>query len=177
MDDAKISALMIQCNGGEITLQELRQKLADGGSDLKVYDKRSERNVNYPDGNNESRNGFIFNPGFHPKGQFFQNVIKKAILAAINFAHSAIVKNYDREAYLYDDSRLRDLNIFLRKYIDANFQDSKPYKSDFMLKLVDILLFLMKEDVYYRARMIDIFANMPRSELTDIEKENIEKWH
>lgn len=181
MDDKEIADLLKQCNEGKITLQELQKKLAEGGSTLKAYDKRTERNPSYPEGNNGSRNGFTYNPNLHPKGKYFQYIVKPAIRAAIDFAHGAITKYYDKDAYKYDDSRLQAWDTYLVDFIDKNFNGSgkqdKLYKSDFMLKIKDIVLFLMKEDIYYRPRFIMLINGIPEVGLMKEELDNIERWH
>lgn len=170
MDDTEIADLIQQCNDEKISLQELQQKLA--GSGVKLHNKKTERNPKYPEGNNQSRNGFIYNPIFHPKGQFFQNIVKKAILKAIDFAHGSIVRDYDRDAYVYEDSRLQELNVYFRNSIDEGFRINTEYTTDFLNKIADIILFLMKEDIRYRRFFIVLFANMPRNELNEDEKKN-----
>jgi len=47
----------------------------------------------------------------------------------------------------------------------VNFQD-RDYKIDFMNKIVDIILFIMKEDIFYSSRFMDIFNKIPHVELT-----------
>lgn len=178
MEDNEIALLVQQCNEGKITVQELAARLAADGKRLQICDMSKDRHPAYPDGNNESRSGFTYNPYYHPKGKFFQNIVKKALLKCIDWAHTAIVKGYDMDAYKYDDPRLQAINTYMRGYIGTNFIESKPYKFDFMNKMVDIFMFMCKEDIYYRARILDMFKNMPHDyELTQLEIENINRWH
>lgn len=167
------------------SLDEINLELSRIESKLKVYSveegkKRQElratqRNPEYPAGDNRTRNEFIFSPYEHPKGKFFQNIKSGIMIKAINFAHSAILKGYDMDAYVYDDPRLKAQNEFFREYIQENFRHV-AYKTEFMNKIVDIIMFLVKEDIYYR-RLMDMLNRRPYFELTKDEQENIEKWH
>ena len=122
--------------------------------------------------------GFRFSPYYHDKGKFLQDVIKKGILKTIEVAHDQIVGRYDPDAYKLQDERLCELNAYMRAYLSANFEHDNPRKITFMSHIVDIIMFLMKEDIYYRARFLEMWKNMPRDyELTQEELENINKWH
>lgn len=124
------------------------------------------------------KGGFRFSPYYHEKGKFLQDVIKKGILKAISLAHDQIVGKYDPDAFKLEDERLQNLNGYLRAYLSVNFEHDHPRKITFMSQIVDIVMFLMKEDIYYRARFLDMLKNMPRDyELTTEELENINKWH
>lgn len=113
-----------------------------------------------------SRVGFLFNPYYHPLGKFLQGKVKGSILKSIDFVHSSILR-YDSEAYTYSDERLQALyktgheciiNLFDSK------EDPEPFrKPAFMLKLLDICLFLMKEDIFYRYRFIELMKQMGRT--------------
>jgi hypothetical protein len=127
---------------------------------------------------NESSTGFRFSPYFHDKGIFLQQVIKRGITKAIAVAHSQIVGKYDSDAFRFDDTRLQELSGYMRAYISENFSHDSPYKITFMSHILDIVLFLMKEDIYYRARFLDMWKHMPREyELTEEERRNIQEWH
>lgn len=113
-----------------------------------------------------SRVGFLFNPYYHPLGKFLQGKVKGSIIKTIDFVHSSILR-YDSEAYTYSDERLQALyktgydcitNLFDSK------EDPEPFrKPAFMLKLLDICLFLMKEDIYYRYRFIELMKQFGRT--------------
>jgi hypothetical protein len=140
----------------------------------KDRDPRIKENENAGNG----KGGFRFSPYYHEKGKFLQDVIKKGIIKAIEVAHDQIVGRYDPEAYKLDDGRLRELNAYMRAYLSYNFEHQAPRKITFMSQILDIVMFLMKEDIYYRARFLDMWKNMPRDyELTQEELENINKWH
>ncbi|KCZ71589.1 hypothetical protein ANME2D_02324 [Candidatus Methanoperedens nitroreducens] len=168
-------------NKGEVSIEDLSKIVQENGQQIVFWNPASERNPKYLEGDNSSRDGFIYNPYHHVRGKFFQDVIKKAILKAIDFAHSAMVKHYDQDAYRYDDLRLAELEKFTKEYIRANFHDSYPYKHDFMMKLVDVVLGLAKEDIYYRARMLDFIQKFrrgfPEMAISPTENDNIERWH
>jgi len=144
------------------------------------WETATERNPEYPEGKNDSRNSPTYNCYHHPKGKFFQTIIKKGILKVIDLIHSQLINEYDKDAFDYNDKRLVAIDMFLRRYVDVNFQDAKPYKSEFMTKIIDIVLALAKEDIYYRARLFDAI-NKSRAlgefELTEVEKNNIENFH
>lgn len=138
----------------------------------KEPDPRVKGNENGGNG----KGGFRFSPYYHDKGKFLQDVIKKGIIKAIDLAHSQIVGKYDKDAYVLEDPRLVELNAYLRTYLSQNFEHSMPRKLKFMTQILDIVMFLMKEDIYYRARFLDMFYHMPRFEITETESENIQRW-
>lgn len=117
-------------------------------------------------GGRRGKGGFRFSPYFHKKGIFLQDVAKLGMIKAIDTAHRQIVQGYDPEAYVYEDPRLLDLSAFFRYFIAEKFGDDAR-KLKFMYQLADIILFLMKEDVYYRARFFSLFKDIPRHELTE----------
>lgn len=173
----KITELLEQFNTGKLNIDEFIKKVRAQGEKADFWNWESEANPRYKD-NNKTRVGFTYNPSHHIKGKFFQSIIKSAVKAAINFAHSQILKHYSREAFVYDDERLKAIDEYCKRYIDTNFQNSYPYKSQFMEKVIDIILFIMREDIYYTSRWLDMINGLPRGhELTEIEKENIRKWH
>ena len=173
----KITELLEQFNTGKLNIETLIQKVREQGDKGDFWNWETGPNPKY-EGNNKTRVGFKYNPYHHIKGKFMQGIIKTAVISAINFAHSQILKHYDREAFVYDDERLKKIDKYCKQYIDTNFQNSYPYKSDMMQKVVDIILFFAKEDIYYTARWLDMINGLPRGhELTKEEKENIERWH
>lgn len=173
----KITELLEQFNTGKLNIETLIQKVREQGDKGDFWNWETGPNPKY-EGNNKTRVGFKYNPYHHIKGKFMQGIIKTAVISAINFAHSQILKHYDREAFVYDDERLKKIDEYCKQYIDTNFQNSYPYKSDMMQKVVDIILFFAKEDIYYTARWLDMINGLPRGhELTKEEKENIERWH
>lgn len=182
MPEAKVTlgSAIAKYNAGELSFENFQKIVAENGNKLAFYAINKERNPQYPEGDNRSRVGFTYNPSEHPKGRFFQSITKKAILAAIHFAHNAMCDKYDKDIFIYDDSRLNEIDEFMRTYISEKFKHAYPYKHDFMLQILDIVLGLAKEDIYYRARLFDVI-NEFREEypkkiiLTETEKENIDK--
>lgn len=173
----KITNLLEQFNTGKLNIESFIQKVHEQGDKADFWNWETDPNPKYKD-NNKTRIGFKYNPYHHVKGKFMQGIIKTAVKSAINFAHAQILKHYDREAFVYDDERLRKIDVYCKGYIEQNFQNSYPYKSDFMQKIVDIILFFAKEDIYYTGRWLDMINGLPRGhELTKEEKANIEKWH
>ena len=173
----KITNLLEQFNTGKLSIESFIEKVREQGDKGDFWDYEKTMNPKYK-GNNKTSVGFRYNPNHHIKGKFMQGIIKTAVRSAINFAHAHILKHYDREAFIYDDERLKKLDEYCKRYIDKNFQNSYPYKSDFMGKIIDIILFFAKEDIYYTARWLDMINGLPRGhELTEEEKANIERWH
>lgn len=176
-DKDRITELLNQFNTGKLNINTFIAKVREQGDKADFWNYETDKNPQYAD-NNKTSVGFRYNPSHHIKGKFFQGVIKTAIKSAIYFGHAQILKHYDRNAFVYDDPRLKAIDEYCKRYIDKNFQNSYPYKSDFMSKVVDIILFFAKEDIYYTARWLDMINGLPRGhELTEMEKENIEKWH
>jgi hypothetical protein len=168
----------------EITVGELSEVIRRLGInvDFWKWNMAVEPNPQY-DGNEESRNYFKWNNFHNEKGKFYQSVIKKVILSAINMAHKYTLERYNKNQFVYDDSRLKGVDKFAKNYINKNFQESGDYKIGFMGKIIDIALgTICKEDIYYRARFFDMVNEFIREypngfELTKIEKENVERWH
>jgi hypothetical protein len=115
---------------------------------------------------NQSRNGFLYSPYFHPFGKFLQGKVKGSMLKCIDFVHSALLR-YDPSAYNYDDIRLLELREVGRDSIEELFTDEAdedPFRKPFfLLKLLDIVLFLMKEDIYYRWRFIELMRRFGKT--------------
>ena len=173
----KITELLEQFNTGKLGIEAFIQKVREGGDKGGFWNWETEMNPKYKD-NNKTSVGFRYNPYHHVKGKFMQGVIKTAVKSAINFAHAQIIKHYDRNAFMYDDPRLKRIDEYCKRYINENFQNSYPYKCDFMEKIVDIILFFAREDIYYTARWLDMINRLPRGhELTEQEKANIKKYH
>ena len=176
-DKDRITELLEQFNTGKLGIDTFIAKVKEQGDKADFWNYETSANPQYED-NNETRLGFKYNPYWHVKGKFFQGIVKTAIRRAIDFAHAGIIKHYDREAFAYDDPRLKSIDEYCKRYIDQNFQDAYPYKADFLTKIIDIILFLMKEDIYYCSRWLDLINNLPREhKLTKEEKENISRWH
>lgn len=112
-------------------------------------------------GNAKSRFGFQFNPYCHPLGKFLQGTVKGSIQKSVEFAHAGILK-YDPGAYEFEDTRLLEIKRVATESINDLFFDELERrtradgtrKCRLMLKLLDVCLFLMKEDVFYRWRFI-----------------------
>jgi len=98
----------------------------------------------------------------------FEELFNGRILnGVISKAHSWIGKYYDKDAYVYEDSRLIIISGLLKNAVKTEFKNS-----DVLQDIVDLVIFLMKEDIYYRARwplvLRDISATMKEvSEDTD----------
>ena len=173
----KITELLEQFNTGKLSIEAFIQKVRDRGDKANFWNWETDMNPKYKD-NNKTSVGFRYNPYHHVKGKLMQGVGKTAIKSAINFAHALILKHYSRDAFKYDDERLKKIDEYCKRYINENFQNSYPYKSVMMQKVVDIILFLAKEDIYYTGRWLEMINGLPRGhELTEQEKANIKMYH
>ena len=175
-EDANIDDLLHAFEKNELSVQEFREEVGKRGAITKFWDYATGKNPT--SGMENAETGFRYNPFFHKKGKFFQGIIKPAILRAIDFAHDGILKQYDQTSFEVKDPRLKELKDISMDYIGENFQHAYPYKSDFMTKIVDIVIFMMEEDDYYGARLLDLLNRLPKDiELTEHEQKNIEQWH
>jgi hypothetical protein len=169
----------------EITVSELSEVIQRLGVkvDFWKWNMATEVNPEYPDGNEKSRNYFKWSCHHNETGKFYQSVIKKIILSTIDMAHKYTLERYNKKQFVYDDPRLKGVNMWAKRYINKNFQESGEYKIGFMNKIIDIALgTICKEDIYYRARFFDMVNEFIKEypngfELTKIEKENVERWH
>ncbi len=104
------------------------------------------------DGDNSTRKMFKHNPYHTLKGRFYQFTIKPMIRKAIDGAHAYWIAKYDKDAFVYDDPRLKDVDKFTRNFIDFHMAENATtalYKLDFMHKIRDILFGMIKEDPFY----------------------------
>ena len=141
------------------------------GKTISIYDAANERNPAYPAGNNSNRDGFTYTAA-HPKFKIFQNVMKPATIAAINKWHKWISTKWDKDAFVYDDPRMQDLDKSVHGLIDELFNHEQR-KLDFMHNGADIMLFYMKEDSYYSSRIFALLNRLPFFILKQIEIDNI----
>lgn len=129
---------------------------------------------------NESRTDFTYNIWHHPKGVWLQNFMKPLAIKIIDMIHRRIRGQYDIDAYRFDDVRLQSIRMYMDEFTKKNFvttdcgnrRISKP-----AMQLIDIGLFLLKEDIYYRARFFKLMRELGfEILLSDVEKSNLEKW-
>ena len=125
---------------------------------VRVWDMANEPK---PDSvGNKSRNGFLYNCYTHPLGRFFQNTIKHGILSIIHRIHDKEIPRYDKEAYVYDDPRLRFLDALITKVVEDQIADQDhDRKQEILLNCKDICLFMLKEDVFYRPRILQAMVD------------------
>ena len=159
---------------GDISIDQLVSAGKLMGVTVAPYDPVDGRNAIYPVGNNSNRIGFT-RTLVSPLGKKFQGVLKPAIIATINKMHKWICGDWDKDAFVYDDPRMQILDTNLHEYIDEYF-DHEQRKIDFMHKIIDICLFIAKEDIYYSARMFDMANKLPFFILTPDEIENIQTF-
>lgn len=130
------------------------------------YNPAKQANPVYK-GNNKSRYGAVYNPYYHPLGKFFQGTIKGSMLKCVDFVHSGLLK-YDASAYEFEDPRLiairneatAAINELFFDELERRTRDDGTRKVQFMLKVLDIGLFLMKEDWFYRWRFIRLLQRI-----------------
>lgn len=146
-----------------------------------------------PIGDNQSRVGFTYHHVFHPRGKYFQEIIKPLIIKAIESGHyliahdlispefmltaiarplktvhKSILNRYDEDAYKHDDTRLQALESDLKGFFTQNQHN---YHAKAVDRAIDIFIFLLKEDIYYRARIFYMINSIPDDiNVTDIIK-------
>lgn len=79
------------------------------------------------------------------------------ILKGVGFARWGI-EQYDPTAFEYGDERLQDIDHILKTSIPTNFEN--PKTQNLLLAISDICIFMMKEDIYYRPRWIQIIHDL-----------------
>ena len=135
---------------------------------------------------NASRVGFVHNCYTTALGRFFQETIKKGILAVIRRVHDKEIPRYDKTPYEYDDPRLKNLDAVLKSAFAQHLNDNDAErKQEIGTMASDIVLFLMKEDVFYRMVIMrciqhmvkDALKNPENYALTDIEQYIDEKFN
>lgn len=185
-DKSELSILYQQFKSRKITVAEFAKRLQEHGENPDFWLNEKER-VRLQKIGNESGNGFLHNCYTDERrGMFYQTIIKKVILKAIDFAHSSFIKQYDKDVYVYGDERLKALDKFGKRFISVYFTHAPGYKDKFMLKILDFTLGHSKQDIYYRARMLKgankfylwMKENYPDGfPLTEPERCNIEEYH
>lgn len=130
---------------------------------------------------NDSRNGFLWNCYHSSMGRFFQNTIKHGITSVLARIHDREIPRYDPEAYTYDDPRLQNLERILKSSFAKHVTDQdSARKMEIINQAIDIVLFMMKEDIFYRGRVFadlqdlgrDVTANPHHYHLTPEEAFN-----
>ena len=181
MDDKpKVDALKAAIesyNKGNLTKDELQAIAAAAGRKVDIWEKATQRHPHYPEGKEESRIGFTFDPQ-HPKGKFFEKFIKKVAWKSIEYIHKKMLK-YDENIFVFDDARLAACQDFGLAFIASNASHSEV-RSVLYSKALNIWLGLQKEDLRYRALFFHGFNEFVKVynkfELTPAEKDNIKRW-
>jgi|GEM_PF-3576652 len=147
-----LDALLRKFKAGRISVKEFAKRVQEFGYNPEFWLSPSQM-AQFVRTGNDSREGFKHNCYTDKqKGMFFQTIIKKAILKAIDFAHLWLQKQYDKNIFIYEDERLQKLDAFAEHIISTYYSHEKGYKDVFMRKCKQIKLGLNKEDVFYRAR-------------------------
>lgn len=153
-----IERLMAAYQKGEITIHEMRRCVEEVGGEASFWDWEFDANPNYKP--EDSKIGFMWNPYHNKKGIFMQNVTKRVIIKMCDFIYKSILK-YDKDSFIFSDSRLIYLREYTKKHLINNVK--ADYKRDLITKAVDVLLFVMKEDVYYRALLLRMINEAPHN--------------
>lgn len=144
-EKATIEGFMQRYKKGELSMHQLRRVIAEHGGEAEFWDFELSKHPDYKA--EDSKIGFLWNPIFSHKGIFMQNVTKRVIEKMLNFVYKSCLK-YDKDAFKFSDIRLKWLKTYTESYIGVYM--SVGYKKDFVKKLVEIGLFIMREDVYWR---------------------------
>lgn len=151
-----------------------------------IHDKRMGTAHSGAPANNESRIGFLHNCYTTSLGKFFQHTIKTGILSVIRRLHDKEIPRYEKTAYTYDDPRLKNLDRILKSSFQTHIDDNDPERKRELARMVtEIVLFLMKEDVFYRITILkciqdivhDALENPDLFALTDKEQYMYEKFN
>ena len=189
MSDQRVDALLDAYARGEIGVPELEERLQTLGVRLASYNPSSDPDPRWAD-NNESRVGFTYCPYNHPKGRLYQERIKIAMIKGLDvmyallgggsghklrerltmkvfgictwYVHRTQREEYHADIYKFDDPRLQFIRRELQECILEEFSHEKR-KCQFMLKALDIVLSLMKEDIYYRPRFLMLMQRIGRA--------------
>lgn len=126
------------------------------------------------EGAKSREHGFLHHPSMSKLGRFFQQSIKKSMISSLEKIHRMIPK-YDKQAFVFDDPRLKYIHDFSKEYTSAKCKQSSGRPARILMLALEICLFLMKEDIYYRARFFDAWNKFHDHtfELTEREKENL----
>lgn len=154
--ETTIEAIMKKHKRGEIAVEDMRRQIEDHGADVTFWDWEKGENPRYKP--EESKLGFTWNPNFSKKGKFMQNVTKTVVKKMVDFVYKSILK-YHKDAFEISDPRLVTLREYAKSYVIQNL--SVQYKKDLVRKIVDIGLFFMKEDVYYRVLGLKMLNGVP----------------
>ena len=86
----------------------------------------------------------------------YLNAMQPVVSKTISKIHSWILKEWDVDAFVYDDPRMKRMHKALHKYVG---KDAEPFVHD----VIDIGLFMSKEDIYYRARMFNALNRIDKA--------------
>jgi hypothetical protein len=133
-------------------------------------------------GNNKSRVGSMYDCGTNRTGMYLQGVTKKSVISAITAAHMGFKLIYNKDAFVYDDPMLIELDFLLKQYIDNHTPDKANYKKydmELFGKLIDLFCGIQKEDIKYRVLFkdfINTFCGKVIYPLTPEEQEHFDTW-
>jgi hypothetical protein len=110
---------------------------------------------------NQSRNGFLHNCYTTAMGRFFQETIKRWLETGIARIHNKEIPKYDKDAYTFDDPRLKLLHDTLLTLIERYLNDcDKDRKRELVRDISEIWLFMMKEDIYWRRVGVPLLVDL-----------------
>ncbi len=179
-----IKRLTKKLDDKKITPQEFRDRVDMYKNKPEFWNPALERHKKYRKGDEDSRVGFEFNPYANIKGMLHQWITKGAMRGFIDWAYDTPLKKYSETFYTYHDDRLLRMSKIFDDFIAEDFQEGHGYKTTMFNKVKHIILGIMKEDIYYRARFLKLLnvlatdiAKNGEYELTIDEKDNIERFH
>lgn len=154
----QIEEVLKQYQRGEISIHMVRRLIEDIGGEASFWDWELDKNPNYTP--EESKIGFTWNPNHNKKGIFMQNITKRVLIKMCDFIYNSILK-YDKDAFGFSDPRLVSLKDYAEKYLINNLV--VEHKKNLIRKLVNIVLFVLKEDVYYRVVALKMINEAPHN--------------
>lgn len=191
----KIKDAIEKHKSGKIKTEKLAKIIDECGIDPEFWTLPEQQNLTkfmskskimigpqYEEGDNSNRStGFLHSPYFTVRGKFFQHTIKPMIRKAIHMSEWWIINKYDKDAFVYDDPRLKDIDDFLNDYVEKHFCHAY-YKVEFMHQIRHIVIFIAKEDPYYTNVFFDFInkfvAKYPTGfKMTEKEIKTFDVWH
>lgn len=117
--------------------------------------------------------------GKDKEGRFKRWILRRLLTilpGMIEYANRTMQKDYDKDAFVFEDPFLLALRDLATEHVDKNFQWDEGTIAPMLLKGVDMALAHLKEDLPYRAKaklfINDLIVRYPNGfELTFAEKE------
>lgn len=170
------------------------EHIMDGIETIKQrHDAASEKTLSSIE--ERSRTDFTYSIFDNPRGLWLQHYLKVLIAKTVHLCHSSILKYYDKNAFVFDDERLQSIRAFVYGYAENYLKDCHEKHCDMsfrhrkawlVIEAVEIALFILKEDIWWRTRILKAIniweetnpymEGYDRYELTKEEAENLKRW-